>query len=70
MCKVSVIIPIYNVEEYLPKCLNSIINQTYKDLEIICVNDCSPDNSAKILEEYAGNDKRIKIVNRKNNNII
>ena len=67
MCKVSVIIPIYNVEEYLPKCLNSIINQTYKDLEIICVNDCSPDNSAKILEEYAGNDKRIKIVNRKNN---
>lgn len=66
MPKVSVIIPIYNVEKYLAKCLDSVINQTYKDLEIICVNDESPDNSLQILEEYAAKDNRIKIVNRKN----
>lgn len=64
---VSVIIPIYNVEQYLEKCLDSVINQTYKDLEIICVNDCSPDNSAQILLEYAQRDTRIKIVNREKN---
>lgn len=67
MSKVSVIIPIYNVEEYLEKCLDSVINQTYKDLEIICVNDCSPDNSAEILQRYAEKDSRIKIVNREKN---
>ncbi len=65
--KISVIIPIYNVEQYLAKCLDSVINQTYKNLEIICVNDCSPDNSAKILEEYSKKDDRIKIINRKEN---
>ena len=65
--KVSVIIPIYNVEQYLAQCLDSVINQTYKNLEIICVNDCSPDNSAKILQEYALKDNRIKIVNREKN---
>ncbi len=67
MHKVSVIIPIYNVEQYLAKCLDSIVNQTYKNLEIICVNDCSPDNSAKILEYYANQDKRIKIIDRAKN---
>ena len=67
MKQVSVIIPIYKVEQYLPKCLDSVINQTYKNLEIICVNDCSPDNSAKILEEYSKKDDRIKIVNREKN---
>ncbi len=65
--KVSVIIPIYNVEEYLPRCLDSVTNQTYKNLEIICVNDCSPDNSAKILEDYSKKDNRIKIINREKN---
>lgn len=64
---VSVIIPIYNVEEYLEKCLDSVINQTYTSLEIICVNDCSPDNSAKILQDYARKDDRIKIVNHEKN---
>lgn len=64
---VSVIIPIYNVEEYISKCLNSVINQTYKELEIICVNDCSPDNCSKILTKYAAKDNRIKIINRKKN---
>ena len=67
MYKVSVIIPIYNVEEYLPKCLDSVVNQTYKNLEIICVNDCSPDNCDRILQEYAAKDERIKIINREKN---
>ena len=66
MTKVSVIIPVYNIEEFLTKCLDSVINQTYKNLEIICVNDGSTDNSQKILEEYAENDKRIKIINKPN----
>ena len=67
MHKVSVIIPIYNVEEFLPKCLDSVINQTYKDLEIICVNDCSQDRCGEILKEYARNDSRIKVINREQN---
>lgn len=64
--KISIIVPVYNVEKYLPKCLDSIVNQTYKNLEIICVNDESPDNSLKILEEYAKTDNRIKIISQKN----
>ena len=59
--KVSVIIPVYNVEQYLKQCLDSIINQTLKEIEIICVNDASPDNSINILKSYANHDKRIKI---------
>lgn len=60
--KVSVIIPVYNVENYLRECLNSVINQTLKDIEIICINDDSTDGSLAILKEYAIKDKRIKIV--------
>ncbi len=67
MCKISVIIPVYNVEKYLPRCLDSIINQTYTDLEIICVNDCSPDKSSVVTDEYAKKDSRIKIINREKN---
>lgn len=52
MYKLSVIIPIYNVEQYLRKCLDSVCNQTLEDIEIICINDCSPDNSLEILKEY------------------
>lgn len=63
MAQVSVIIPVYNTEKYLPKCLDSVCNQTLKDIEIICVNDCSPDNSLVILQEYAKNDNRIKLIN-------
>lgn len=66
MKSVSVIIPVYNVENYLPKCLDSVIGQTYTSLEIICVNDGSPDNSADILDAYAKKDGRIRIVNQKN----
>lgn len=63
----SVILPVYNVEKYLRQCLDSLINQSYKDLEIICVNDCSPDGSLRILEEYAQKDSRIKIINQEKN---
>lgn len=63
---ISVIIPVYNVEQYLEECLESVINQTFKDLEIICVNDGSTDNSLSILEKYAQKDKRIKIINKDN----
>ena len=65
--KISIIIPVYNVEKYLRECLDSCINQTLKDIEIICVNDCSPDNSQAILEEYAAKDSRIKIITHKVN---
>ena len=64
--KVSVIIPVYNVEKYLRRCLDSVINQTLQELEIICVNDGSTDNSAKILEEYRRKDNRIIILNQEN----
>ncbi len=67
MPKVSVIIPVYNVEKYLRECLDSVVNQTLKDIEIICVNDYSTDNSPKILEEYASHDNRIKIINNEKN---
>lgn len=50
--KVSVIVPVYNVEDYLGRCLDSLINQTFRDYEIICINDCSPDNSADVLRNY------------------
>ena len=65
--KVSVIIPVYNVEKYLDKCLDSVINQTFKDIEIICINDSSSDNSLNILEDYAKLDDRISIINNKEN---
>ena len=67
MSKVSVIIPVYNVEKYLRQCLDSVVNQTLEDIEIICVNDCSTDNSLKILQEYAAKDVRIKIINNEKN---
>ena len=63
---ISVIVPVYNVEKYLSKCLDSIINQTYQNLEIICVDDGSTDSSPMILEEYAKKDSRIKIITRQN----
>ena len=66
MPAISVIVPVYNVERYLPRCLDSLINQTLKDIEIICINDGSPDNSLEILEEYAKKDSRIKVINQEN----
>ena len=65
--KVSVIIPVYNTEKYLEKCLYSVCNQTLSDIEIICINDCSTDNSREILNKYAADDERIKIINFEEN---
>ncbi|WP_323735635.1 glycosyltransferase [Methanosphaera sp. ISO3-F5] len=64
--KVSIIIPVYNVEKYLDECLKSVINQTLKEIEIICIDDGSTDNSLKIIEKYAKEDSRIKIISKKN----
>jgi len=66
MTKISVIIPVYNTEKYLKECLESIINQTLTDIEIICINDGSTDNSLDILNSYANSDKRIKVFSQKN----
>ena len=66
MAVISVIIPIYNVEKYLKVCLNSVINQTFKDIEIICADDGSTDNSLKILREYANLDSRIIVISKQN----
>lgn len=67
MTLVSIIIPFYNVELYIEKCIQSAINQTFKDIEIICVDDFSKDNSLKIVEKYAKLDDRIKIIRHKEN---
>lgn len=63
---ISVIVPIYKVEEYLSRCVDSIINQTYKNLEIILVDDGSPDNCPKICDDYAKMDNRIKVIHKEN----
>jgi Glycosyltransferases involved in cell wall biogenesis len=68
--KVSVIIPVYNVEPYLRHCLDSVISQTLKEIEIICVDDGSTDNSGKILDEYALHDKRFKIIHKSNGGLV
>ena len=67
MTKISIVIPIYNVEKYLRVCLDSVINQTYKNLEIICVDDCGNDNSIKIVNEYIKKDNRIKLIQHSSN---
>lgn len=63
---ISVIVPVYNVEKYLSKCIDSILAQTYKNLEIILVDDGSPDNCPKICDEYAKKDNRIKVIHKEN----
>lgn len=67
MAKVSLIVPIYNTQKYLKKCINSLINQTLKDIEIILINDGSTDNSEKIIKEFK--DKRIKYISKENEGI-
>ena len=64
--KVSVIMPVYNVENYLRQCLDSVINQTLRDIEIICIDDQSTDGSLGILKDYAAIDPRIRIITQKN----
>lgn len=65
MIKVSIIVPVYNTEKYLKGCLDSLVSQTYKNIEIVCINDGSQDNSLQILEEYRKRDNRIIIINQK-----
>ncbi|AQS42381.1 MAG: Glycosyl transferase family 2 protein [Candidatus Tokpelaia hoelldobleri] len=69
MKKLTVVIPVYNVEAYLNVCLDSIINQFYKNLEIICINDGSTDHSLNILKEYAGRDNRIIVIDQPNQGV-
>ena len=67
MCpKISIIIPMYNVEKYLKRCLDSVLNQTFQDWTAICIDDGSPDNSGKIAEEYAKKDKRFVVIHKEN----
>lgn len=66
LVEVSIIVPVYNVAEYLSECLDSLINQTFEDIEIICINDGSTDNSLEILEKYANDDSRISITSQEN----
>lgn len=66
MCKISVIVPVYNVEKYLEECINSLRNQTLSDIEIIAIDDGSPDNCGKILDMHAKLDYRIKVIHKKN----
>lgn len=67
--KISIVVPCYNVEQYLPMCIDSIINQTYKNLEILLVDDGSPDRCGEICDEYAKKDDRIKVFHKKNSGL-
>lgn len=69
MDKISIIVPIYNGEKYLSRCLDSLINQTYDNIEIICINDGSIDNSINILKEYRKKCNKIKIIDKKNTGV-
>lgn len=64
--KVSIVVPVYNVEQYLDECVQSLLNQTLKDIEIILVDDESPDDCPQLCDKYAQADKRVKVVHKKN----
>lgn len=67
MPKVTICIPVYNVEQYIGRCLESVLSQSLQDIEVIIVNDCTPDNSMSVVDEYARKDTRIKIINHEQN---
>jgi len=69
MDKISIIIPVYNVKDYIRKCLDSVVNQTYKNIEILLINDGSTDNSGKICDEYALKDSRVKVFHKNNGGV-
>lgn len=69
MPKISVIVPVYKAEKYLRKCVDSILNQTFSNFELILVDDGSPDQSGQICDEYAGKDKRINVIHKKNDGV-
>ena len=66
---VSIIVPIYNVEQYISKCIESILAQTYRDFELILVDDGSPDNCGKICDEYAKQDSRVHVIHQENSGL-
>ena len=66
MPKVSIVVPVYNVEKYLDRCIDSLVNQTLKDIEIILVDDGSPDNCPQMCDAWACRDSRIKVVHKEN----
>ena len=65
--EVTIVLPVYNVEKYLDRCIESLVNQTYKNLEIILVNDCSSDGSGRICDEWAKRDARIRVIHKEVN---
>ena len=69
MPKFSVVVPIYNVEAYIKDCVESLQNQTLKEIEIILVDDGSPDNSGSIIDDYASKDERIKVIHKANGGV-
>lgn len=66
MCKISVITPVYKVENYLRKCIDSILNQSFDDFELIIVDDGSPDNCGAIADDYKDKDSRVKVIHKEN----
>lgn len=66
---ISIVVPVYNAEKYIVKCMDSLINQTYGNIEIIVINDGSKDRTKNILDKYALNDKRIKIIHKENTGV-
>ena len=66
MSKVSILMPACNVEKFLKECMDSVVNQTLKDIEIICIDDGSRDSTGNILDEYAQKDNRIKVIHKAN----
>ena len=70
MAKISIIIPVYNTEEYLRQCLDSVLLQTFRDIEIICVDDGSTDSSPQILDSYKAHDSRIKVIHKENTGLV
>ena len=69
MIKISVIIPIYNMEEYLPQCLDSIVSQTLREIEILCIDDGSTDGSEEVLKLYCNRDSRIRVIKQNNQGV-